>query len=294
MHARCMAAVVALAWSCVPISSAQEKSASAGAPATTDAIAGAKKEFESIKSSRDAGLLPKAALPRVNLPEVSAIAPAVGIGTKQKIAAPEPKSSNWLVDAMEKQERPSDARGPNSRTRGRERKAAARTDDLEAGEPAARELLVAAGSEERDVPVVVNPLTQYLGDWMTPQDYSLLKPGLQSFEAGAAAKSSVGMGTPTTAGALGIGSEFVFGGIASSPSSVIAPVTRENPYLQSMKPDLVTSSVVSPKSVALPPMTAPRPGTIAPPPPAPPAPTKIPEFVKPPSDDRYFKQLKRF
>ena len=294
MHALCMAAVFAFAGSWLPTFAAQEKSAAVAASPTADAIAGAKKEFENIKAGREAALLPKSGLPRVNLPELRATAPAVALGMKPKIAAPESKPSNWLVDAMEKQAKVEDRRGATSRTRDRDGKAApASPEDREVG-GADREFSPAAGSEERDASVVANPLTRYLEDWMTPQDYALLKPGLESVEPGVAAKTSGGMVPPAPAATVGIGREFIFGGGPASPAAVV-PVPRENPYLQSLRPHpAISAGVMSSKPIAPAVLSAPRTVTIAPPPPAPPAPTKIPEFAKPPVDDKYFKQLKRF
>src|SRR5687767_6456421 len=65
----------------------QEKPGSSASPATQDAIAGAKKDFESINSARDAALFPKGELPRITVPEMSALSPATPVspGTKPKV-----------------------------------------------------------------------------------------------------------------------------------------------------------------------------------------------------------------
>ena len=293
MHLRFVAAVL-LAASWGSETRAQDKSATTSAAPAPDAIAGAKKDFESIKSGRDAALLPKGGMPNVNLPPLPAASPTVTIGTKQKIAPPDAKSRNWLIDGIEKQDGSRNSRGQNSRPRDRDDKSISRDDLSDESKQKARQL-TGAKEDEEDTPVVINPLASYLGDWMTPQDYALLKPGLsQSFEPGVNAKNPTGLSAPAIAGNVGGVTDFAFGGISSSQPLAAQPVTRENPYLQSLKPDLSSPSIATRSNVvSAPPMRAPIP-MVTPPQPIPPPQTKIPEFAKPPTDDRYFKQLKRF
>jgi len=83
--------------------------------------------------------------------------------------------------------------------------------------------------------------------------------------------------------------------LPSEPANFLPPIQRENPYLQSLKSEAsVIPTGGRPTIMPLDPI--PRstpPAIVAPPVPAAP-PTKIPDFAKPGSDDKYFKQLKRF
>jgi hypothetical protein len=136
---------------------------------------------------------------------------------------------------------------------------------------------------------VPNPLNSFLAEWMTARDYALLKPGLQS--SGATAAS-----LPTSPG--------------SEPAvSVILPVTPkrevpaakpgENPYLEILNEP--SPAVAAPPSTvatnANPAVPSPAPPVLLPPVPPTPAPapqSKIPDFAKPATNDKYFKPLKRF
>ncbi len=143
----------------------------------------------------------------------------------------------------------------------------------------------------QDVPVA-NPLAGFLNDWMTPQDYALLKPGLaESFETRSDSNKSPDL--PKTAEIRGGIDGLLLGGNASP--AMRAPAARENPYLESLKVDLPATPAVTTARPSMP-IAAPTParaGIVAPPPPASVA-NKIPDFAKPPTDEKYFKPLKRF
>jgi hypothetical protein len=272
----------------------QEKTAGGIAAPAPDAIAAAKKEFEGIKSARDAALTPKAGLPRASVPELSMPSASPNIGATQKKIGPEAKSPNWLIEAMEKPERERDLRGKSSGSRDRQRSSDSREERSARTDEAARASVRADDDGEANARAVFNPLTQYLGDWMTPQDYALLRPGL-AVDAGIDLKSVTGFGPLDTVGSVP-GAIGLKGGeldLRTSTTTLSAP--RENPFLQALSPDVgVTSIPGSTKPVALPPSRSPQPATIAPPPPLPSAQSKIPDFARPPTDERYFKQLKRF
>ena len=233
-------------------------------------------------------------MPNVILPQLPAASPTVTLGTKQKIAPSDAKSRNWLIDGIEKQDGARNSRGQNSRPRDRDGKSISRDDNPDESEQKVRPSTVSK-EDEAETPAVINPLASFLGDWMTPQDYALLKPGLaQSFDPSVNAKSPTGLSAPGIAGNVGAVTDFAFSGVGSPQPPVAPPVTGENPYLQSLKPDLSIPSIATRSNVVSPPpMRAPIP-MVAPPQSMPPPQTKIPEFAKPPTDDRYFKQLKRF
>ena len=286
------AAAFALGWAQMR---AQNPSVDAMASGTAaDAIAGAKKDFEAIKSARDAALLPKGGLPRVSLPELPASAPSAGTGMKAKIAPPDPKPGNWLVDAMEKQSSARNSREKDPRSR--ERRSRLRFCEATEGADEQASTHRTGDREPGDTSLVVNPLMSFLGDWMTPQDYALLKPGLtQSFDPAFDARNPAALGTPGIAATLGGVDEFAFGRLPSTPTASVPSALPENPYLQSLQPDFLPApagSVSEPVSVSSIPAATSRSAMSPPPQPIPP--TRIPEFARPPADDKYFKQLKRF
>jgi hypothetical protein len=133
-----------------------------------------------------------------------------------------------------------------------------------------------------------NPLNAFLADWMTPKDYALLKPGLQSSGTSTVALPAgpkVSIAQPGSA---------LFGNQASLLSSEAspAPVTKptENPYLQALNEPAPVVTV--PPTPPANPVPAPA---VAPALPVPPQPqSKIPEFAKPATDNKLFKPLKRF
>ncbi|MGH7959750.1 MAG: hypothetical protein ACREH8_22435 [Opitutaceae bacterium] len=264
--------------------------------AAPNALSDAKKDFENLKSARDAALLPKGGLPQVDLPSSPAqprSAPLASPATKPKTDSPNPKSGNWLVDAMEKQDNARDARGQNSRIRDRRSQSSLQDKDPDGVEQDGREIDASrTGKEDNGTPVVINPLARYLDDWMTPQDYALLKPGLtQTFDPRPDTSNSALLNSGDLAGLPGGLNESLFGGVPASHQAPAA--SRENPFLQSLKPELpATTPRLELKPVA-PTLHASQPAMTAPPV-TPPAQTKIPEFAKPGTDEKHFKQLKRF
>jgi hypothetical protein len=264
----------------------------------------AKRDFERSKSAPDAGGLP-AGLPRLQLPELPSPAPPA---TSPRPAAParDGKSATWLLDAMAKPEGARDQRGVGPRIR--DSRAPSRT-SAHSSPPGRDESPRSApngdSASERpaDATFATNPLTRYLADWMTPQDYALLKPGLtETFDSRATRNDATGLGLPEVTFGRGLG-DLAPGG-RSSPLSLNPVSPGGNPYLEpveSLAPvqqSLPGSRAQSPPTLApVAPLSKPpaSPTITAPPPvPASPSPTGIPEFATPPIDDRYFKQLKRF
>lgn len=274
--------------------------------AAGDAIAAAKNDFDRIKSARDAALLPDSRLPKMSVPELASpsVPSTTTVVPRSKLPLKEGKSATWLADAMAKESGARERRGRDANGRERERRGGLSNEDV-ASERSADPVFgtrsrVSESARQGDEPESVtamkpaNPLETFLGDWMTPQDYALLKPGLsKSFDReGSRAHQTLGpAGTSAPNGLTAFfpRSDSVNTGLSSAP--------RENPYLEAMRSELL----VGPGSVNVNPVVAPpiaRPPsassiTSAPPPPLSPAP-RIPEFVKPSTDDKYFKPLKRF
>ncbi len=285
-----------------------EGTSTASKPAQRDPIAEARKDFESLKSARDASLLPSSRMPQVGVPELSLPSTAPNPGGVPKLKPPlqQTKSPNWLVDAMEKQTISKADRKQDPRSRDRKSRSGSRETgyvglDQKSGAAEEKgEALTASERSQRDerdedsATAVVNPLNSFLGEWMTPQDYALLKPGLTpTAEPGALPTASpVGTwGGSVAPGQALRDSTFLN---TAAPSAALPPTPRENPYLQSLRPEAPAPSPAPRTRVIETPPIATRPAPTMPPTPVDVPTAKIPEFAKPSTDDRYFKQLKRF
>jgi hypothetical protein len=305
----CLISGVTLAIGFADVVRAQGQGATAATPpASRDGIADAKKDFDTIKSVRDAALLPNSKMPTVSVPELSLPTSPPTTGTsKAKTNPREAKSPNWLVDAMQKDSSSNQLRDPRIRDRKnrlgeRERDVTDENRDEPAlavnDKEAAKIERERRDQREEDVTaaVVANPLNEFLGSWMTPQDYALLKPGLTpSTDAGIATKVSPLPGSINGATPAGGLSDLTRTG-SVSPTIAIPP-PRENPYLQSLKTELPGAVSTTRRQIEVAPIAPPsRPPTVIAPTPVPvtPSPSKVPDFAKPSGDDRYFKQLKRF
>lgn len=292
-----------------------------------DSISAAKREFDSIKALRDPALPApsKGTLPNLQVPELHTTTPDAARRVKQKQAEAAAKAKksgtgNWLVDAMEKDARTqagnrgSASDGAGRRTRD-SRSEAASEDSLET-DAEGRSLLAAdeavsgldATRGERrterervdERPNVVNPLTSFLGSWMTPQDYALLRPGLD--DSGRRNDVPAGAGGSAGGGGLAGGestAQLAF--LESRPASPANPPVRENPFLQALEfPASPTGSSLSAPSptftlpeMSAAPAAAPLLPATAVAPTHPPKST-VPDFAKPALEEKYFKQLKRF
>ena len=274
-----------------------------------DTIEAARQELRQLQVGREPSQSNPAALPRLTAPEWhGGSTPAVPAVTPRPKPAPDAKNSNWLVEAMRK---PGD---PSAQSRGRE----GRNYSVEPGSPSrsdsAWEQIDERGdkakepreSTERDsnkarpgaVSAAVNPLASFLDDWMSPQDYALLRP-----ELAASRSSQVGLPSP----AHGFGTSLIDRpGFPNLMTGNAPPATgssgaggsgapRENPFLQALGPSNATflPSLPPPRSAASLPGPAPLPNpTAAPSSPLPPP--RVPEFVRPVADEKHFKPLKRF
>ncbi len=276
--------------------------ATKNAPPTEDAIAAAKREFNAIKSTRGALEQSKVELPSVSAPELQTTAPMPRIQSTSKLdPKAAKKSSNWLVDAMMKSDE-RESRNPRESTseatrRGRVSDAIDdTTDPLSETDPRQ------SASKDQDLPMAekrvgpeFNPLTRYMAGWMSPQDYALLKPGMD----GAAAASLTSRGDPSlpSVGAdlslLGDTGSALDLSTSAKAAPFALPKPADNPFLQSLN----LSGGTMPPAFAPPPAPA---SASAPAGPAPvqaevaPPRSRIPDFAKPATDEKYFKQLKRF
>lgn len=317
-----------------PVSS--ELAASVGVAAT-------QRDLDRIRAAGDPRLsgLANPSGPRVSVPELrtdsvetplpAGPAPSVIRGVK-----PEQNASNWLVEAMEQGARDREERqrasqglprreeraGPFRAESGSESWSAASVllrDNQNSGNERSRTRTAEAGAIAPGAkrPGAENPLANYLGDWLTPQDYALLATGLTAGAGGAVALPGAGnspLGTGYNASAASAGLRDLAragggaptlkpeapGGFAAGTAPLAAGgfgTTRENPFLAGLndpsKNPPPVASLQPPLAATPPPETAgTRPQLRSPemPPPVP----KVPDLAKPRPDETYFKQLKRF
>lgn len=283
-----------------------------------------------------------------------------GKSLKKPAGKNETRSATWLIDAMEKERvRERDGRaqpgergaGPREREREPDRANEARAfggglsgsragegseaREREGEETLALDKFASSSTEEsasrsseradenaREKPVEApNPLSAFLGDWMTPQDYALLKSGLSGPSAGGASaganSSAAAAGNSSSRAAVAPGSgssgDSLLGslaGLGSRGSGGFSPTKpNDNPYLSTLgatadsaphifaKPDF-DFALPPPAALPLPPpMLRTETSPLLSPNVSPanaPSPTKIPDFAKPNHDEKYFRQLKRF
>lgn len=279
---------------------AEEKPAAQTTP-VEDPIAAAKRDFDTVKASRDRSVQPKSDLPRLGLPELQMNPAEPRPWTARKSLTPEKKSANWLVEAMEKKtdlrkERPGHRESDRSPLASSEEEGEEKTSELKPS--AARgEAGSSFDKEKKELDPTLNPLTRFLAGWMTPQDYALLKPGLQGSRPGESSPRSEARVSPF-AGELSaiVAPDIAFGLAGTNKPAFVPPTPQENPYLQALNAPISPPSTSFPALAPSPASPARIPAPTISSPPAVPAPgqAKIPEFAKPSTDDKYFKPLKRF
>lgn len=302
----------------------------------TASILGAKRDLEAIKAVKDAQLFPaltgssaRPALPELRT-ESGAVPPAALRAVK-----PEATNPNWLIDGMARTERARrDSRDRHQMTgvnRGSSRISADRDlgrsgtafgsspgvgqaaisplDSHTSRDPregALAERTDASSLSEADQTKPSgggNPLTHFLGDWLTPQDYALLRPSLETTTLGGGVRSGDARflvpGTTDFALASSLQREIPGGFAAMTPIPSEQP-SRENPFLETLNrteftpPAQITPTPGLPRVGLLPSSAAPvgpTPGNAAVMAPGRP---NVPDFPKPGQDEKYFKQLKRF
>jgi hypothetical protein len=300
------ALVILLSFGCL-VARGEEKAGAATSTTAESSIATAKQDFEALKSAREAGTPGKAELPRVTMPELQlgAAEPPQPWTAPNSSNPTARKSESWLLDAMEKKP------GAPSRTSARGEKSAT---DLLPSEKKAGDVEDArmrdristssrGGADDTANPAetppspkaVDNPLTRYMGQWMTPQDYALLQPTLSVAARAGTSPGDFGTALPGSAvdGAAAANLDLAFG----PPVNVPPPAPRapaENPYLAGLSlPANQPPSASTGPAAAAPAPTMPPPTLIAPAPEPAPVKSTVPDFVKP-SDEKYFKPLKRF
>jgi hypothetical protein len=299
------------------VASAAIKVSAADAPATPppaeDALAAARRELQAMKAANTAGAdLNSTRTPQVTVPEFHAPVESAPMMTKEQLEekkAEEKRKANWLVDAMmnPKNETTKDGRGiPGETTRDKDQNLLLghdrRDNDLLADtqkRALARKDDETKSSEAENRPppdTVFNPLSKFMTDWMTPGSLQILGSRSDKPSGFAAAPPGEGSGTVATAPDAG-GVDALAGLLGDSVTPAKSSSgSSGNPFLAG----LTTVPESLPSALSLPTVSLPPPQSVVPqytpPPPPEPAPEKpvVPDFVKPATDDKYFKPLKRF
>jgi hypothetical protein len=290
--------------------------ASAGDPQAPaqDSIAAAKKDFAQLKAS---SALPEgaSALPSLDMKEMgplpgSAPAAPTPLPTDKEASLDPSKrrtgTGNWLVDAMDKEERKSERgkspllgedalKAENDLLAESERNAASSAKDGQGTEAPEK-----ADSKET-AREAYNPLTSFMGSWVSARDHELLLPSAKGETV------IEGDGTRSRVDAL---PGLDLGGPSASSDSALSPPDTggfsdsrpaSNPYLALLDfgPSPAFKAFTSPE---IPGFEAPAgqevprglPMSGVDPRPLDASRTFIPDFAQPPDDDKYFKQMKRF
>ncbi|HTQ31520.1 MAG TPA: hypothetical protein VMI53_09950 [Opitutaceae bacterium] len=220
---------------------------------------------DAVKSAPPPTAPAAAALPALE----TAAAPAVldsASGQKSK-----DDKSHWLLDAMEAQKKNSDSILSDEKSSGQDLSSLADTQNT--AEPAA------GPKSEPPPPVVANPLTPYLNQWMTPQDYTLL--GRPPAGETAAPAGPAGLPGESTREAEGLADSGLADGL-NAPPALAGGDARSNPYLDGIA-DL--SPLPATPVLPLPPL--PPAGAASAP-----APATPPPFAPSDDNEKYFPQLK--
>jgi hypothetical protein len=217
------------------------------------------------------------------------------------------RNPNWLIDALQQPNAAGDlAQDREDARSGRPggRIASGRA-DVSRGQTG-QTPVVSRGASERSptglgpssADMITNPLTTFLDDWMSPQDFALLNPGRSGRSSGVLPLPDLGL----TTGGLTAGPPSLAGANRGADSTPLAPrgdrpgAGRENPFLAALNPPVasVTGAAQTPRLA----VSVPGPAAVATPslqsPPSPPPAPRTPDFARPPADEKYFKPLKRF
>jgi hypothetical protein len=142
-----------------------------------------------------------------------------------------------------------------------------------------------------------NPLAQYMSEWMTHRDYSLLKPSAEHTSASDLPRPDAGVGNPpgTDTGALAALAAMTGDNTPSTAAAYTPPPATENPFLANLAlPEVQSNPATVVPPPAPPAFTPPAQPDFTPPPSTDSEKSSLPDFVKPNDDDKYFKPLKRF
>jgi hypothetical protein len=269
----------------------------------------AKQDLQDIKASKTEATRTRVELPSISGPELRGASNPLPVPRPQAVEkAARGKSDNWLLDAMsasdertEEEEKLLILTGEKTETELQlEKRFRLPGEKIEQAPSNQSQKTKEENRNPSNQAAIDNPLTAFMGDWISQRDHALLLLKATSSPASNSARVSLpmptdiyqGAGSPITAGF----SDEVTAATTSGFSLSNGP--SENPYLQTFLQPLPKSSAMRPEISAL---GQPR---NDPPEPSirrqsePPVSTGKPlmpvELTKPDEDKKYFPQLKRF
>ncbi len=262
--------------------------------AAASSVATARQEIEALKvetNATRAGVSTRDGIPVIALPQMETTPGAMIAAPKPVVQDPllerKENAGSWLVDAVERA-RKEDRRRAVDGPLGVGEKRTDSKDEEEKPEGADR-----PGGRDRqrpaDRPVVVNPLSKYMTDWLAPQDHAVLQ---RTLETAAPGSGDVRLGVES--GDVGVVNAAGYGpaDVAKERAAQAIQKPAENPFIAAftLPPAALSTPSVPPRA-----SDSPRNSTQPLQPPPPPAESKspVPDFAKP-GDDKYFKPLKRF
>lgn len=301
-----------------------ESTSAAAALAPAASIDTAKRELDAIKAARNPAVQSGLDLPRIAAPELQLGSPSASPWSKRDRASKaqleaERKAKNWLIEGVEKEKRlDRDGRdGRTERTQLESERVLAARDELRNNDADGETESVGTmatleaesgrdsheGRREREPAEtpVSNPLAGYMAGWMTPQDFALLQPNVAATATAVPAGSGLANGNGPVASTVPASPAVTNGDIATGlfgagKANGASAVLRENPYLAALAPPAQMEALFSAPPAGTAPPPAPSAPSVFQPAPlleSPATKSKVPEFARP-TDDKYFKQLKRF
>jgi hypothetical protein len=269
----------------------------------------AKQDLQDIQASKTDTSRTRVELPSISGPELrGASGPLQGPRAQVGERSTPGKSDNWLLDAMsatdertEEEEKLLILTGEKTETELQLEKRFRLPGEKIGQTPSTQSQKTKEENRNpSNQPAIDNPLTAFMGDWISQRDHALLLPKATSSPASNSARVSLpmptdiyqGAGTPITAG---FSDEVT---AATTSGFTISNDPSENPYLQTFLQPLPESSAMRPEISALgqprndpsatsirrqsdPLVTAGKPLMPV-------------ELAKPDEDKKYFPQLKRF
>lgn len=283
----------------LPDRTARDRASGPAESAESSALDAVRRDFEAVRTMRGLGPRPRIEGPALTMPGLQPPPPPVPPASRNRPEAGVSfRSPTWLVDAMEtgrQRDESRDAVGKGSAVLPLQSEGTGH--DRESSPIAGPSLRTSA----RTAPP--NPFAAYLGQWMNPQDYTLLRPALEpnrpaaallppSLDASAEASTLPGKAVGPPAPSLEPGRSLRRGADSGQ--------FQANPYLESISPVVRSSppamTPLHPQSSVTAPIArqAPAVAPAAPVSPAPRPASRIPSFVRPENEEKYFKPLKRF
>ncbi len=282
--------------------------ASAQAQPEPRTLEGVRQDLQDIKASKAEITRPRVELPSISGPELpAASSPMPSLQARDSQAAVRVKSANWLLDAMsgtavntEEEEKLLLLTGEKTETELQLEKRFRLPGEKTGKAP--------SGLHKKPVDMdrnfssqltIENPLTAFMGDWISQRDHALLLRKATSDSASNRPLVSLSAITDYRGAGMLIGTSFSADRTAAPTNAFsLSTPTSENPYLQTLLPPLPESPTMGPDVSALgQPRSDPRsvpinlrnePSVTAGKPPVP------AELAKPEDDKKYFPQLRRF